>query len=55
MSDEEIKVFVGGLSFSTDERALEDAFSRCGEVTDVKVRYFPLSSARCFTTALSTT
>eukprot|EP00976_Prorocentrum_cordatum_P022018 449515-Prorocentrum_minimum.AAC.1 len=34
---EEIKVFVGGLSFNTDERALEDAFSQIGEITDAKV------------------
>jgi len=44
---EEIKVFVGGLSFDTDERGLEDAFSVMGQVTDAKVR-------ECFTTALST-
>ncbi|KAM5569628.1 glycine-rich RNA-binding protein 4, mitochondrial [Rosa sericea] len=31
------KLFVGGLSFSTDDSSLKDAFSGFGDVTDAKV------------------
>jgi len=31
------KLFVGSLSWNTDDRGLEEAFSRFGEVTDAKV------------------
>ncbi len=31
------KLFVGGLSWNTDDRSLNDAFSKHGEVTEAKV------------------
>ncbi|MGE0792306.1 MAG: RNA-binding protein [Sandaracinaceae bacterium] len=31
------KLFVGSLSWNTDDRGLEQAFSRFGEITDAKV------------------
>ncbi|HJL15345.1 MAG TPA: RNA-binding protein [Sandaracinaceae bacterium LLY-WYZ-13_1] len=31
------KLFVGSLSWNTDDRGLEDAFARFGEITDAKV------------------
>jgi RNA recognition motif-containing protein len=31
------KLFVGSLSWNTDDRGLEEAFSRFGEITDAKV------------------
>ncbi|XP_062153413.1 glycine-rich RNA-binding protein 4, mitochondrial-like [Alnus glutinosa] len=33
------KLFVGGLSWSVDERSLKDAFSSFGEVTEVNILY----------------
>ncbi|KAK3445882.1 hypothetical protein EUGRSUZ_A01097 [Eucalyptus grandis] len=33
------KLFVGGLSWSVDEKSLQDAFSSFGEVTEVKILY----------------
>ncbi|XP_062106040.1 glycine-rich RNA-binding protein 4, mitochondrial-like [Humulus lupulus] len=33
------KLFVGGLSWSVDEKSLSDAFSSFGEVTEVKIIY----------------
>ncbi|CAA6667222.1 unnamed protein product [Spirodela intermedia] len=36
-SKEEIRIFVGGLSWETTDRDLEDAFSRFGKVTDAQV------------------
>ncbi|MXQ98993.1 hypothetical protein E5288_WYG001505 [Bos mutus] len=37
MSSEEGKLFVGGLNFNTDERALEDHFSSFGPISEVVV------------------
>ncbi|KAB0389956.1 hypothetical protein E2I00_004219 [Balaenoptera physalus] len=37
MSSEEAKLFVGGLSFNTDEQALEDQFSSFGPISEVVV------------------
>lgn len=38
MSDEvEYRCFIGGLSWSTDDRALKDAFSKFGRLLDAKV------------------
>jgi heterogeneous nuclear ribonucleoprotein G len=34
---EEGRIFVGGLSWQTDERKLEEAFSRFGKVVDAQV------------------
>eukprot|EP00061_Rhincodon_typus_P002053 g16489.t1 len=34
---EDRKLFVGGLSFDTDEQALEAVFSKYGEVVDARV------------------
>lgn len=31
------KLFVGSLSWNTDDRGLEEAFARFGEITDAKV------------------
>jgi heterogeneous nuclear ribonucleoprotein A1/A3 len=31
------KVYVGNLSYDTDENSLEDFFSSCGEITDLKL------------------
>lgn len=31
------RLFVGGLAWATDEKALRDAFGRFGEVTDAAV------------------
>lgn len=31
------KLFVGGLSWNTDDRALESAFAEYGEITEAKV------------------
>eukprot|EP00062_Callorhinchus_milii_P013116 gi/632960868/ref/XP_007896441.1/ PREDICTED: cold-inducible RNA-binding protein B-like [Callorhinchus milii] len=36
MSDEG-KLFVGGLSFSTDEQSLEEVFSEYGQISEVRV------------------
>lgn len=36
---EEGRIFVGGLSFHTDERKLADAFRRFGKVVDAQVPY----------------
>ncbi|MQL78906.1 hypothetical protein Taro_011334 [Colocasia esculenta] len=36
-SKEEIRIFVGGLSWETTDRDLEDAFSRFGKVTEAQV------------------
>ncbi|KAK6918820.1 RNA recognition motif domain [Dillenia turbinata] len=33
------KLFVGGLSWSVDEKSLKDAFSSYGEVTEVRIMY----------------
>ncbi|KAM1919609.1 hypothetical protein ACFX15_023527 [Malus domestica] len=33
------RLFVGGLSWSVDEKSLKDAFSSFGEVTEVKIVY----------------
>lgn len=33
------KLFVGGLSWSVDEKSLKDAFSSFGDVTEVRVVY----------------
>ncbi|KAJ0969133.1 hypothetical protein J5N97_022010 [Dioscorea zingiberensis] len=33
------KLFVGGLSWSVDEKSLHDAFSSFGEVTEVRIMY----------------
>ncbi|KAG6509786.1 glycine-rich RNA-binding protein 4, mitochondrial-like [Zingiber officinale] len=33
------KLFVGGLSWSVDEKSLRDAFSSFGEVTEVRIMY----------------
>ena len=37
--DVEYRCFVGGLAWATDERSLETAFSKFGELVDSKVRY----------------
>jgi RNA recognition motif-containing protein len=34
---EDSRIFVGGLSFHTDERKLSDAFRRFGKVVDAQV------------------
>ncbi|XP_078428537.1 glycine-rich RNA-binding protein 4, mitochondrial-like [Wolffia australiana] len=33
------KLFVGGLSWSVDEKSLKDAFSSFGDVTEVRIMY----------------
>ncbi|ONK56774.1 uncharacterized protein A4U43_C10F12790 [Asparagus officinalis] len=33
------KLFVGGLSWSVDEKSLKDAFSSFGQVTEVRILY----------------
>ena len=33
-------IYVGGISFDTDERALQNYFSKFGNVTEVKVRRY---------------
>ncbi|XP_057433214.1 glycine-rich RNA-binding protein 4, mitochondrial-like [Lotus japonicus] len=33
------KLFVGGLSWSVDEKSLQDAFSSFGQVTEVRIVY----------------
>ncbi|XP_039119819.1 glycine-rich RNA-binding protein 4, mitochondrial [Dioscorea cayenensis subsp. rotundata] len=33
------KLFVGGLSWTVDEKSLHDAFSSFGEVTEVRIMY----------------
>ncbi|XP_058068075.1 glycine-rich RNA-binding protein 4, mitochondrial-like [Magnolia sinica] len=33
------RLFVGGLSWSVDEKSLKDAFSSFGEVTEVRIMY----------------
>ncbi|KAK3184419.1 hypothetical protein Dsin_031705 [Dipteronia sinensis] len=38
-SSSKAKLFVGGLSWSVDEKSLQDAFSSFGEVTEVKIIY----------------
>lgn len=38
---EEGRIFVGGLSWQTDERKLEDAFGRFGKVVDAQVPVAP--------------
>lgn len=42
-SKEEIRIFVGGLSWETTDRDLEDAFNRFGKVTEAQVGAAPLS------------
>ena len=43
---EESRIFVGGLSWETDERKLEDTFRRFGKVIDAQVsRLSPRFSA----------
>jgi heterogeneous nuclear ribonucleoprotein G len=45
---EEGRIFVGGLSWKTDERKLEEAFSRFGKVVDSQVRLTACErSCRC--------
>lgn len=40
MSDDvEYRCFIGGLSWSTSDRALKDAFSKFGHLLDAKVTY----------------
>ena len=41
-------IYVGGISFDTDERALQNYFSKFGTVTEVKVRRLdiPLTASR---------
>lgn len=36
-SKEDARIFVGGLSWDTSERQLEDAFSRFGKVIEAQV------------------
>ncbi|KAK8961756.1 Glycine-rich RNA-binding protein 7 [Platanthera guangdongensis] len=36
-SDAEFRLFVGGLAWATDEKALEDAFRSFGDVIDTKI------------------
>ena len=39
-------IYVGGISFDTDERALQNYFSKFGTVTEVKVRRFESGTHR---------
>ena len=45
----EFRAFVGGLAWATDDRALEQAFSRFGQVLESKVRYICLLKALTIT------
>jgi len=40
---EEGRIFVGGLSWQTDERKLQEAFDRFGKVVDAQVPVVPRS------------
>lgn len=42
---DEFRVFVGGLSWGTTDRSLEDAFRAFGDVTEAKVMSSSSSSA----------
>ena len=47
---EEFRCFVGGLSWSTTDKGLEDAFRSFGNVLEAKVRFclfFPLHFQLC--------
>lgn len=39
---EENRIFVGGLSWETTDRQLEDAFSRYGKILEAQVLLLPL-------------
>merc|ERR1719402_1957337 len=48
-SDNTRKVFVGGLSWETDENALTEYFSKFGEVDSVNLKMDPMTGkSRCF-------
>lgn len=42
------KVFVGGLSWNTDEETLKNFFAQCGSVTEVKVVRMPDGRSKGF-------
>lgn len=44
---EDFRVFVGGLSWNTDDRGLEDAFSKFGEIADAKVSHQHIFEVLC--------
>ncbi len=45
---DEFRVFVGGLSWGTTDRSLEDAFRAFGDVTEAKVMSSSSSSSSSF-------